>query len=165
MNNLTVLLGVNTEECIRSTATRTRQCLDGEHPGQPTPCTVNPPGPSQETKIYWPKSCGKCHADLGMMYTRGRLNQPKLVIPKFAKDEIETKYNDGFIPVNMPVVKAKCYDHDDFVRPFGQRCVCDDDGCRIGNMPLCYGENYNGYGFQYYWQPGAKVSKPLQFRF
>ena len=93
-----------------------------------------------------------------MMYTPGRLNQPKLVIPKFNKDHIETKYDDGFIKERMPVVKARCYDHEDFVRPFGQKCICDDLGCRIGDMPLCYGENYYGYGIEYFWEPDAKVS-------
>ena len=99
------------------------------------------------------------------MYTSGKLNKPKLVIPKFHKDDVETKFNDGFIKTRMPVVKAKCYDHEDFTRPYGQKCVCDDQGCRLGNAPLCYGENYNGYGFDYYWQPGAKVNlNLLQFR-
>ena len=149
--------GENTPDCIRSTATRTRQCNDGVHPGTATPCVTNPEGRDTETKIYWPKSCGKCHADLGMMYTPGKLNLPKMNVPHVIRDHEEDKFDDGFIPTGQTIVKAKCYNDDDYVKPYGQKCKCDNDGCRIGDAPLCQGVDYKGYGTDYFWAPGPKV--------
>jgi len=148
--------GVNTSTCERGTASRSRQCLDGEHPGTPTSCSTQPAGPENEEKTYWPKVCKKCHADLGMMHTPGTLNVPNLKLPSTLKDHEEDKFDDGFVPVGEGVVKLKCHDQEDYVKPYKQKCKCDNDGCRLSDAPLCQGVDYKGYGTDYFWQPGAK---------
>ena len=149
--------GTNGQTCERTTATRSRKCLDGPHPGTAKNCSTKPEGPDSEVKNYWPKVCGKCHADLGMMYTPGELNQPKIPIPSTINDHVEDKFDDGFVPVGQGIVKGKCHDDEGYTKPYNQKCKCDNDGCRFSDNPLCQGDNYKGYGHDYYWQPGAKV--------
>ena len=147
--------GVGGNKCEPQTATRSRQCLDGPHPGKPTPCSSTPAaGASNESRIVWPQVCGKCHADLGMMHTEK--NIPSLKLPHVLKDHIEDKYDDGFVPVGQGISKLKCHDQASYVKPYKQNCICDELGCRFKDAPLCYGSQYKGYGTDYMWMPGAK---------
>jgi len=146
---------INTATCERGTATRWRQCLDGEHPGSATACSTQPAGPAIEEKTFWPKVCKKCHADLGMMHTPGASNVPHLRLN--TNDYNEDKFDDGFVPVGKGVSRLKCHDdQDDYVKPYLQTCKCTNTGCRLSDAPLCQGVNYKGYGTDYFWQPGAK---------
>ena len=147
--------------CERGTATRTRQCLDGPHPGSPTTCVEQPSGPSTEVKTFWPNVCQKCHADLGMMNTPGTSPyiDPGLPDVSNPKDEKKhKKYDDGFIKVGAGVWGVRCHDETENVKPWTQKCICDEEfGCRLNVAPLCQGADYKDYGIDYFWQPGAKV--------
>ena len=100
----------NNSKCVPQKVTRNRLCNDGKHPGKPTECTNPPEGPNNETKIYWPKTCRKCHADMGMMLTPGTLNVPKLPLPSTLRDTEEDKYDDGFVLEGESIVKIACHD-------------------------------------------------------
>ena len=144
-------------DCKPQTVSRSRMCLDGPHPGRPTACgSVVPKGPSSEKKNFWPKSCKKCHADLGMMYTPGTLNIPKLPLPNVLYDHMEDKFDDGFVLEGQGVVKMRCHDKSEYSKPYKQTCKCDQNGCHLGEADLCQGQNYKGYGHDYLWMPGAK---------
>merc|ERR1711935_802670 len=159
--------GINTPTCERGTASRSRQCLDGDHPGTPTPCSTQPAGPAKEEDTYWPKVCNKCHADMGMMFTSPSTSDtgipngvgvPNLWTPGQYNNSKEDRFDDGFVPVGQGVLKLKCHDwaSDATMKPTKQTCKCTDDGCRLGDAPTCHGVNYKGYGTDYFWQPGAK---------
>ena len=148
-------------KCEPEKVKRSRQCNDGDHPGSATPCKTKPAGRESETKIFWPKVCKKCHADMGMMFTPGTLNIPKLPLPKVLYDTDEDKFDDGFVVEGQGAVKVACYDNVNskgvaqYVKPLNQKCKCDNKGCRFGDAPLCQGEDYFGYGHDYLWMPGA----------
>lgn len=150
--------------CERGTATRTRQCLDGPHPGSPTSCVEQPLGPSTEVKTFWPNVCQKCHADFGLWNTPGHLNPFHINVPSdvymatVTKEGKYNKYDDGFVKLGLGVTFIKCHDDPgNHVQPYTQKCVCDEEfGCRLGDAPLCQGADYKDYGVAYFWQPGAK---------
>ena len=87
---------------------------------------------------------------MGMMYTPGTLNIPKIPLPKVLYDTDEDKFDDGFVVEGQGVVKIACYDDvndknvPQYAKPLNQRCQCDNKGCRFGDAPLCQGPDYKG---------------------
>lgn len=164
----------NVQECEPQVVTRKRACLNGIHPGTLGPCE-DPVLDETQTKVFWPSVCGKCHYDGGMQDEQ-TAETPHGDSWSSYKDHVEAKFDDGFIPVGKGVYGFHCYDQPyecvfDWecasqsrgMRSMQERglkkfCICtDQDGCHFDGFtgPMCVGPEYEGYGIDYLWRPGA----------